>query len=355
MRNGDLLVIGSEVVHSILAGCEDEIVSLIELAYREHGRGNSSLPHSVFLRFPHDPSSRIIGLPAYLGGEIQSAGIKWISSFPANVTNHELDRASAAIILNSSLTGTPKAFLEGSIISAKRTAASAALAAKVLSRKETSVLGIVGCGVINREIARFVVSVCPLIGRLVVFDRNRSHAELYKEQIEAELPVQVEVVPDLKDVLRSTTLVSFATTAGVPYVHDLEDCPDETVILNISLRDFAPEVILAHTNVVDDVSHVCRERTSIHLAEQKAGNRDFIAATLPDLLWQRTNLEAPGSGITIFSPFGLGILDIALAEHVFNASESLGLGTQITSFLPQSWKRDRPTLANAAPQCDLNE
>ncbi|MFD9226215.1 2,3-diaminopropionate biosynthesis protein SbnB, partial [Streptomyces sp. NPDC060064] len=126
-------VIPGAQVQRVLQGREKEIVELVEATYRLHGAGDSVNPPSYFLRFPDRPSSRIIALPASIGGAVRVDGLKWISSFPQNVTAG-IPRASAVLILNDHDTGYPFACLESSIISATRTAASAASAADWLSR-----------------------------------------------------------------------------------------------------------------------------------------------------------------------------------------------------------------------------
>src|SRR5689334_9595475 len=265
MRDRDILAIGSTEVSSLLKGREQEILQIISRAYQDHGKGHSSLPHSTFLHFPDNPANRIIALPAYLGGETGTAGLKWIGSFPANISQG-MDRASAVLILNSVSTGRPKAIMEGSIISAKRTAASAALAAQVLDQRKGATAGLIGCGVINVEIARFLLAACPQIKTFMAFDLSPERAHAFKKQVEAaETGVTVELANSMDTVLRSAPLISFATTAGKPHISDLSACQPGAVILHISLRDLAPEIILAADNVVDDADHVCRAQTSIHL------------------------------------------------------------------------------------------
>ncbi|MBO0849798.1 MAG: hypothetical protein J2P20_10080, partial [Pseudonocardia sp.] len=126
-------VISGAQVQRALAGREREVIRLVEATYRWHGAGDSVNPPSYFLRFPDRPSARIIALPASIGGNVRVDGLKWISSFPENVAAG-VPRASAVLILNDHDTGYPFACLESSIISATRTAASAALAADWLSR-----------------------------------------------------------------------------------------------------------------------------------------------------------------------------------------------------------------------------
>src|SRR5882672_829994 len=133
MPTPQFTVISGAQVHRALEGREKRIVELVADTYRVHGAGDSVNPPSYFLRFPDRPTSRIIALLASIGGQVRVDGIKWISSFPENVAAG-IPRASAVLILNDRDTGYPFAVLESSIISATRTAASAAVAADWLTR-----------------------------------------------------------------------------------------------------------------------------------------------------------------------------------------------------------------------------
>lgn len=338
MRDGDLLILKGDEVSALLAGQERALIDVVKRAYEAHARGESSLPNSTFLRFPNDGKNRIIALPAYLGSEFKGAGIKWVSSFPGNV-EMGLERASAVVILNSPLTGRPRAILEGSVISAKRTAASAALAAQYLHRRrEVDSVGLLGCGLINFEIERFLLSVFPGIERVYLYDVNAERARQSKEKSERAFgQITVETVESIETLFEKCPLVSIATTATEPHIFALTGLEEGSTILHISLRDLAPAVILGCDNVVDDVEHVCHNQTSVHLAEQLAGQRDFIRCNLADIMMGVAVRRKDADRTVVFSPFGLGVLDIAVSEFVYTRALEEGLGTAMTSFLPESW------------------
>ena len=336
MRDGDITILKGSEVRAVLAGRELELIQAVRTAYETHGEGDSSLPHSTFLQFPGKPRDRIIALPAYLGGSSRVAGVKWVSSFPENL-QLGVDRASAVVILNSSQTGRPEAVLEGSVISAKRTAASAALAAQCLvNDSKLERIGMIGCGLINFEIARFLRAVFPEAATFIVFDQDEARAKQFgnKKILEG---VKVEIAKDIKTVLSSSPLISIATTALKPHIGELKECPRGSTILHISLRDLTPEVILSCDNVVDDIDHVCRAQTSVHLAEQLVGHREFIRCPLADILKGRAPARNGSEGISVFSPFGLGVLDLAVSKLVRDLALQQGLETVISSFLPNSW------------------
>lgn len=338
MHDYGILILGADDISALLAGREQEVMDTVGQAYRAHGVGQSSLPHSTFLRFPDDDSNRIIALTAFLGDGFQVAGMKWIASFPGNV-ERGMARASAVMVLNSCQTGYPEAILEGSLISADRTAASAALAARVfLDGRPPEAAGFIGAGPINCSIARFLAAALPGIGRFHVFDLDPGHAARFarymREASGGAAPVDIEVAASLEAVLRSCPLVSFATTATRPHVEDLAPCPPGTMILHVSLRDLSPKVILSCDNVVNDVDHVIRAQTSIHLAEQLSGSHGFIRCTLAEILEGTAPPRAEGIAVTVFSPFGLGVLDVAIGKFVLEHARSEGRGTEIRSFLP---------------------
>lgn len=125
---------------------------------------------------------------------------------------------------------------------------------------------------------------------------------------------RVTVHESAEDVIRASDLVVFATIAGEPHIHEPKWFAHHPLVLHVSLRDLAPEVLLASANFVDDVEHCLKANTSPHLTEQLTGARDFLDGTLHDVLTGRATV--PTDRPVIFSPFGLGVLDLAVGGYV---------------------------------------
>ncbi|MDZ7813037.1 MAG: 2,3-diaminopropionate biosynthesis protein SbnB [Ideonella sp.] len=250
----ELTLLGLNDVAAQLQGQELALIDLAAQAYVTHSRGDSRLPQSEYLRFPHLERERIIPKAGYLGGAHPTAGIKWISSFPDNV-GRGMPRASALILLNSVQDGRPTTVMEGSLISGQRTAASAALAARLLHQGDrVKRFGLVGCGPINREVLRFVLADRRPIDGLGLFDLNPARTEAFAQEArQAGFSKPIEQFGAADALLADCELVSFGTSAVAPSVTTLSMCPPSSTILHVSLRDFTPEAILQADNLADDV------------------------------------------------------------------------------------------------------
>jgi len=333
-------VIPGTAVRQIIDEQPKRFITLVADAYLQHYAGASVNPDSYFLRFPHVPANRIIALPAALLGERPVSGIKWIASYPGN-TRLNLPRASAVLILNSADTGYPIACIEASLISAVRTAASAVLAAFWLNGKQrqTGSVGIVGAGVIARNIIDMFIADDWQAKSVVVHDIDGVAAQALAAHV-ARSSLAVVTTQTLDEALRCDVVV-FATTAAVPYVAPPRQFRPDQIILNVSLRDLAPELILQGANIVDDIDHCLKASTSPHLAEQLVGNRDFIDGTLAELMIGKVTLRS-GKPL-IFSPFGMGILDLAVGLDIFEQANARQLHQVVPGFFAETTRWLDPT------------
>ncbi|WP_411089582.1 2,3-diaminopropionate biosynthesis protein SbnB [Streptomyces sp. 061-3] len=325
-------LVAGPVVHEVLAGNRHAVLDLVRQTYLAHEAGESVNPDSYFLRFPEKPDARIIALPSFLGSDVQLAGIKWISSFPSN-TERSIPRASALLILNDYETGYPIACLEAAQISAARTAASAAVAATALrpgGYRGTRV-AVIGAGIIARNVCEYLKAAGCTPDVFLVHDLQAESGHALVGHLNDVLGENAEFTADLDTALAADTVV-FTTTAATPYVHS--PFKPGQLALNLSLRDLDPEVILAASNVFDDVEHCMKANTSPHLAEQATGGREFVTGTLAGVL--NGEVPVPDGRPVVFSPFGLGILDLALGAYVHQQARAAGKALAVPDFFAET-------------------
>jgi ornithine cyclodeaminase len=309
-------VVPGSTVKTVIDGNRKKVFDAVETAYRLHASGQSVNPDSYFLRYPDKPSARIIALPAHLGGEVQKSGIKWISSFPEN-TAANLARASAVLILNDATTGYPIGCLEASLISSTRTAASAALAAEHISPTPfEGTLSIIGTGVIARTTVEWLLFRGWKFNKVNLYDLNRVEAERFSSWLHEQHGLQTNIEESVEDAVKDGSLIVFTTTTLKPYLQNQDVFKHAPTVLHLSLRDICTNVVLASQNLVDDVDHCLKANTSLHLTEMEVGNRNFISGTLVDVLEKKIHLDYDRP--RIFSPFGLGVLDLAVGNFVLD-------------------------------------
>lgn len=334
-------VIPGDFIQSILLAQPCQIIDIVRQGYELHHQHKTINPDSYFLRFDDKPEARIIALPAALrdpDSGLSVAGIKWIGSYPGNI-DANLQRASAVVILNDYQTGYPFACLEASQISAARTAASAVLAARHLHGhgRHAPALGLIGAGVIARTILDYFAADGWQFDDIRVHDQSQEHGDSFVRHLADTAPGPLRSAA-LDDTL-AASIVVLATTAATPWIAADRRWRAEQLILNVSLRDLAPESILRSNNVLDDIEHCMKANTSPHLAWQRSGHRDFVSGTLAQIMAGEAGLDAGKA--TIFSPFGLGLLDLCVAMYLYRQAVACGRPFAVPGFFPDTrrWSR----------------
>lgn len=329
--NNTFSIITSQTIKSITEENPEQIYEAVKIAYIKHSEKKANNPPSYFLRFPDKPKSRIIALPSSIIENPRVAGIKWISSNPDNL-NIGLKRASAVIILNSYDTGYPIACLEGAIISALRTVYSAILVCNLLlSNKKIQSLGVVGAGNLAERFLECLHKQNWSIKEINIFDLEPQACPKLQNKIKQINPrIDVKIIKKLKDLITTSEVIFLSTTSLEPYIKETAWFKHNPIVLNISLRDIAPEILVSSNNIVDDINHILNANTSPHLAQQKYNHSKFINCTVGQLIKGYNNFDSTKP--IIFSPMGMGVLDLAVANYIYDKAKHEDLCINISNF-----------------------
>lgn len=184
-----------------------EIVAAVSEALVEKGEGKAEMPPKPGIHPATD--SFIHAMPAYLPS-IQAAGLKWVAGFPDN-RKKGLPYITGLLILNDSQTGLPLAVMDATWITAMRTAAATAVAARHLARRDSKTLAIMGCGVQGRSHTLVVPEEMTSLERILAYDIVEANARAYQEEMREKVSVQIEIASSPEDAARNADVI---VTAG---------------------------------------------------------------------------------------------------------------------------------------------
>ena len=179
-----------------------EIIDALDSMFKEKGEGRVEMPPKPGIHTRKD--AFIHAMPAYIPG-LQSAGIKWVSGYPGN-QKKKLPYISGLLILNDPDNGIPIVVMDATWLTAKRTGAATAVAAKYLARKDSSSVGILACGVQGRSNLEALSCVFAL-EKVKAFDIYPEVAEKFATEMTEAVQVEIEIVNDPREAVVGLDLV----------------------------------------------------------------------------------------------------------------------------------------------------
>jgi ornithine cyclodeaminase/alanine dehydrogenase len=322
MSETELLYLSQKDVEAVALSMA-EIIEAIELALREKGEGRVEMPPKPGIH-PR-PDAFIHAMPAYIPA-VGSAGVKWVSGFPQN-QRRGLPYISGLLILNDPETGIPTCVMDCAWITAARTGAATAVAAKHLARPGSSRLGILGCGVQGRTNARAIAELFT-IDEIRAYDVDPGVAAAYAEEIAAELGLQVAVVDHPREAVENCDIV---VSAG-----PILEVPHATIRPGwLAAGAFACPLDFDsywHPAALEEADKFCTDdRTQLGFY-RKAGYFQQIPelhADLAEIISGASSGRESAEERIICCNLGLALADMATAIRVYQRAVKRGIGTQL--------------------------
>ncbi|EKZ9178930.1 ornithine cyclodeaminase [Vibrio vulnificus] len=208
-----------------MTACVDTMEEMFALLhqgdYRMAGPNNDS--HGAMITFPEEspistmpkPTAdrRLMAMPAYLGGDFGTCGVKWYGS---NIANREKDlpRSILMFILNDIETSAPLAIMSANLLSAYRTGAIPGVGARYLARKDSKVIGLLGPGVMGKTSVAAFMAACPDIDTIKIKGRGKKSLDSFLTWVSATFPqiTNVEVVESVEDVVFGSDIVTYCNS-----------------------------------------------------------------------------------------------------------------------------------------------
>ena len=184
-----------------------EIIETVENSFREKGEGRVEVPPKPGIH-PR-PDSFIHAMPAYIPS-MNAAGIKWVSGFPENYKRN-LPYITGVIILNDPETGVPICIMDAAWVTAMRTGAATAVAAKYLARRDSKVFGIIGCGVEGRSNLEAVITVFEDLEEVRAYDINKDNLDRYVSEVREKYDIRVMPADSPRKAVEGCDIVVTAT------------------------------------------------------------------------------------------------------------------------------------------------
>jgi alanine dehydrogenase len=306
-----------------------DCIAAVEHAFRLHAQGRTLGPG-------------VLGVPATDGGfHIKAAGLvgersyfaaKTNANFPDNPQRSGLPTIQGTVVLADASTGTPLAVMDSGSVTALRTGAATAVAARYLARPESRSATIVGCGVQGELQLAAIATVLPL-QHVRLVDTDVARAEGLAARARSSLGIRVEAVSDLRGAVGTSDVCVTCTPSRAAFV-SRDDIVAGTFIAavgadNRGKQELEPALLAASTLVVD-VLEQCAEIGELqHALAAGLMTREAVHAELGDVVAGRRPGRTRDDEITIFDSSGTALQDVAAAVVVYEKALVCGRGTEV--------------------------
>jgi len=312
-----------------------DVLGLVEKAFKHKGLKQVQMPPKSYLFFPKY-SGDLRVMPAYLE-ELDEVGVKMVNVHPDNPTKHNIPTVLATIMLFNPKTGALISIMDGTWITAMRTAAASGIATKYLARKDASVLGIIGAGY-QASFQLEALNEILKIKSVKIFDIIGKEAENLTRMAKTRFGIDAKKVATAEDAVKGSDIVVTVTPARKPVVKS--EWVTDGMHINVIGAD-APgkeeleSGILSRSKIVIDDWEQASHSGEINVPLSKGIiTRANIYAEIGEIVAGSKAGRVSENEITVFDSTGLAIQDIITAWRAYEVAEEKGIGEEFSALYP---------------------
>jgi len=305
------------------------LIEAVAIAMMELSEGRATMPQRVAARV-EEQGGFLAAMPAYLP-RVGALTSKLVALFPSNALRG-LPTHQAVIVAFDPVTAEPRAVMDGRVVTASRTAAGSALATRLLSRPESSVLAILGTGVQARSHARFIPRVRS-IEEIRIAGRSAAKADALAD----DLGPSVRAVDSYEEAVTGADIVCACTHSPQPVIRREWLAPGQ----HVNSVGFTSDGVELDDRTVADALVVVESRASV-LAPPPAGSNDLlwrirdgvitpdhIYAEIGELVADMRPGRSSDTQLTLYKSVGVAVQDAAAAALVLTNAEARNVGYEI--------------------------
>jgi len=302
-----------------------EVMGAVEEAFKNHGLGRVQMPRKVYLDFPRYRGD-LRAMPAYIEA-MEMAGVKIVNSHADNPMSG-LPAVAAVLVLNDPKTGMPLAVLSATLLTGLRTGAAGGIAARTLARKDSRVVGLVGCGRQAFRQLEALQLVLP-VEQVKVWGLAREESERFLQSASSFGNLRVEICAQAKAACAADIVVT-TTPSRRPVVLDPWIAPG-THINAIGAdgpgkQELDVQILKRSRIIVDEIEQACHGGELNVPVSRGEITRQDIQAQLGEIIVGRKKGRETPQDVTVFDSTGLAIQDIAAGALVYRKALQAGAG-----------------------------
>ena len=302
-----------------------DCLQAVEEAFRTYGEGRTAAPKSVGFHAPHGTFHIKAAMADVLATKINA-------NFPENPSRHRLPTIQGVIVVMDCERGTTVAILDSALITALRTAAATAVAAKYLSRADAKTLAVIGCGTQGRATVEALRVVRP-IDEVVAYDTDAACADRFARELTEQHGTNVRAVGSVDEAVRTADIVVTCTTARTAILDKHHLRPGLFIAAvgadNPEKQELTP-ALLSQTKIVADIIGQAAAMGDLHHAlEAGAVRQEDVHGELAGVICGRVPGRTSDDEIFVFDSTGTALQDVAAASIAVQRAIERGAGVEI--------------------------